>query len=108
MSSPDAGAIRTGQPAALPFKTIQLLETTEGREADLIAPLDLGGSLAVVSDQNTYEAMGRRVAKALAKQRSVIDIVLPPGLHCDEETIAEVGRLTRRGRRDRRRLRRAR
>jgi glycerol-1-phosphate dehydrogenase [NAD(P)+] len=84
----------TGRPAALPFKTILLAETTQGREADLVAPLALGERLAVVSDEQTYEAMGRRVGAALARRASVAEIVLPVGQHCDEATIAEVGRLT--------------
>jgi glycerol-1-phosphate dehydrogenase [NAD(P)+] len=84
----------TGRRAALPFKTILLAETTQGQEADLVAPLALGERLAVVSDEHTYEAMGRRVGAALARRGSVAEIVLPLGQHCDEATIAEVGRLT--------------
>jgi glycerol-1-phosphate dehydrogenase [NAD(P)+] len=85
----------TGQAAALPFDAIRLLETTEGGEADLVAPLELGRRLAVVSDVNTVEVMGRRVARALAGIASVDEIVLPDGLECDEATIADVRQRTR-------------
>jgi glycerol-1-phosphate dehydrogenase [NAD(P)+] len=53
---------KTGATAALPFQTIELLETTEGREADLIVPLTLGSRIAIVSDVNTVDVMGRGVA----------------------------------------------
>jgi glycerol-1-phosphate dehydrogenase [NAD(P)+] len=85
----------TGRPAKLPFETILLAETTEGQEADLVAPLRLGKSLAVVSDVNTREAMGRRVAEALKSRWTVREVVLPDGIECDEATIAEVGEKTR-------------
>src|SRR5437868_14080069 len=55
----------TGKPARVPFEVIHLDETLEGQEADLIRPLNLGSRLAVVSDANTIEAMGPRVAKGL-------------------------------------------
>ncbi len=85
----------TGETARLPFRSIRLDETTEGREADLIAPLDLGRRLAVVSDVNTVEVMGRRVAKALRSLASVDEIVLPDGLSCTEATIADIAQKTR-------------
>lgn len=85
----------TGRTASLPFAAIELAETTEGREADLVAPLGLGKRIAVVSDVNTIEVMGRRVAKALRKLGTVEEIVLPDGLECDEATIAMVGERTR-------------
>jgi glycerol-1-phosphate dehydrogenase [NAD(P)+] len=85
----------TGKAASLPFESIDLSETTEGREADLVAPLALGKRLAVVSDVNTVEVMGRRVAKALRAVAAVDEVVLPDGLDCDEATIAMVGERTR-------------
>jgi glycerol-1-phosphate dehydrogenase [NAD(P)+] len=85
----------TGKPASLPFEAIELAETTQGREAELLAPLKLGKRLAVVSDVNTVEVMGRRVARALAADATVDEIVLPDGIECDEDTIARVGELTR-------------
>ena len=85
----------TGEAAKLPFDAIELAETTEGREAALVAPLRLGRRLAVVSDVNTVEVMGRRVAKALREIATVDEVVLPDGLECDEATIAMVAEKTR-------------
>lgn len=85
----------TGQPARAPFDTILLTESTEGQEAELVAPLGLGGRLAVVSDENTLEAMGRRVARALRGSAMVDEIVLDSGISCDETTIAMVRERTR-------------
>jgi glycerol-1-phosphate dehydrogenase [NAD(P)+] len=85
----------TGKPAQVAFKTILLAETLEGGAADVAAPLKLGKRLAVVSDANTVEAMGRRVAKELTGLATVDEIVLPGNMECDEATIALVRERTR-------------
>ena len=86
----------TGQAAKVPFETICIAETLDGREAELVAPLKLGKRLAVVSDSNTVDAMGRRVAKALGRNAVIDEVVLPAAhLHCDEAMIAHVQELTR-------------
>ena len=85
----------TGQSAEVPFETIELAETLDGGEADMLAPLNLGRRMAVVSDINTHEAMGRRVAKSLKALGTVDEIVLPGNTHCDEPTIAMVQEKTR-------------
>jgi glycerol-1-phosphate dehydrogenase [NAD(P)+] len=85
----------TGKPAKVPFKTIMLAETLDGGAADVAAPLKLGKRLAVVSDVNTLEAMGRRVAKELKGLGMVEEIVMPGNMECDEPTIALVQEKTR-------------
>ena len=86
----------SGRTISLPFDAIRLEPSLEGAEADLVAPLELGARLAVVSDTNTVEAMGRRVAKALRGIASVDEIVLPDGIACTEATIADIeGKLSR-------------
>jgi glycerol-1-phosphate dehydrogenase [NAD(P)+] len=85
----------TGAPARLPFETIHLAESLEGQEAELVEPLGLGRRLAVVSDANTVEAMGRRVAKALREIASIEEVVLPADLPCDEDAVALVQDRTR-------------
>jgi glycerol-1-phosphate dehydrogenase [NAD(P)+] len=85
----------TGRPASLPFDAIDLSESTEGREAELVAPLRLGSRVAVVSDVNTVEVLGRRVARALRSIATVDEVVLPEGLECDEATIADIRERTR-------------
>jgi glycerol-1-phosphate dehydrogenase [NAD(P)+] len=85
----------TGQKATVPFETIRIEEDLDGGEADMLAPLKLGRRLAVVSDSNTVEAMGRRVAKHLKGLAVIDEIVLPGNLECDEPTIAMVQEKTR-------------
>ncbi|MBI3673657.1 MAG: iron-containing alcohol dehydrogenase, partial [Rhizobiales bacterium] len=85
----------TGAAAKVPFEAIRIEETLDGGEADMLAPLKLGKRLAVVSDANTHEAMGRRVAKHLKGLAAVEEIVLPGDLECDEPTIAMVRERTR-------------
>jgi glycerol-1-phosphate dehydrogenase [NAD(P)+] len=85
----------TGETAKVPFETIRLEESLDGGEADVLAPLRLGRRLAVVSDVNTVEAMGRRVARSLKALGTVDELVLPGNTHCDEPTIAMVQERTR-------------
>jgi glycerol-1-phosphate dehydrogenase [NAD(P)+] len=85
----------TGQGASVPFETIRIENDLDGGEADMIAPLKLGKRLAVVSDVNTHEAMGKRVAKHIKGLGMIEEIVLPGNLECDEPTIAMVQERTR-------------
>ena len=85
----------TGSACVVPFETIRLEETLDGGAADLVAPLKIGRKLAVVSDTNTVEAMGRRVAKELKGWTDVEEIVFPGDTHCDEPTIARMMEKTR-------------
>jgi glycerol-1-phosphate dehydrogenase [NAD(P)+] len=78
----------TGKRCEVPFETIRIEETLDGGAADLVAPLKIGRKLAVISDVNTHEAMGRRVAKELKGWTDVEEIVFPGDTHCDEPTIA--------------------
>ncbi len=86
----------SGKPVTVPFETIRIEEDLDGGEADILAPLKLGKRLTVVSDVNTHEAMGRRVAKHLKGLGGTIDeLVLPGNIHCDEATVAMVQDKTR-------------
>lgn len=85
----------TGKRASVPFETILLEESLDGGEADVLAPLKLGRRLAVVSDTNTVEAMGRRVGKHLKALGAIEEIVLPANIECDEAAIAMVQEKTR-------------
>ncbi len=68
---------------AVPIRSIVIEPSLEGREADLVAGVGLTGRLAVVSDENTYEAMGRRVERALAD----VDGIVLDRPHADMETV---------------------
>lgn len=85
----------TNKAATVPFEMIRIEESLDGGEADMIAPLKLGRRIAVVSDVNTNEAMGRRVAKHLKALGTIDELVLPGNIHCDEPTIAMVQEKTR-------------
>jgi glycerol-1-phosphate dehydrogenase [NAD(P)+] len=85
----------TGKAAALPFDTIRIAEDLDGAEAELVAPLKLGHRLAVVSDENTVEAMGRRVAKSLRAIATVDEVVLPGEFDADEAIVARIQAETR-------------
>ncbi len=85
----------TNKAATVPFEMIRIEDSLDGGEADMIAPLKLGRRIAVVSDVNTNEAMGRRVAKHLKPLGTIDELVLPGNTHCDEPTIALVQEKTR-------------
>ena len=66
----------TGRPVRTGTRAIVIERSLDGGEADLIAPLALGRRLAVVSDRNTFDALGRRVARALAGIAAIESVVL--------------------------------
>lgn len=66
----------TGRPLAIATRSIVIERSLDGAEAELIRPLGLGGRLAVISDRNTFDALGRRVERALAGVGSIVGIVL--------------------------------
>ncbi|WP_395685480.1 iron-containing alcohol dehydrogenase [Aestuariivirga sp.] len=85
----------TGEAASVPFEAIRIEEDLDGGEADVLAPLKLGQRLAVVSDTNTHEAMGRRVAKHLSRLAAIDELVLPGDTHCNEPAVASLRERTR-------------
>lgn len=66
----------TGRLATVPYESIVFEPSLEGREAELVQSMRLGSSFAVVCDEATYEAMGRRVANAIAGLGPVKTLVL--------------------------------
>ncbi|MEM6695803.1 MAG: iron-containing alcohol dehydrogenase [Pseudomonadota bacterium] len=68
------------------YESIVFEESLDGAEADLVAPLKLGDTLAVVADAATYDALGGRVAKRLKPLGSVDTVVLDHP-HADLETV---------------------
>ena len=85
----------TGKIADIDFETIRIEEDLDGGEADFIHPLKMGETIAVVSDVNTVDAMGSRVAKSLRSIANVQEIVLEAEIECDDPTIERVRELTR-------------
>jgi glycerol-1-phosphate dehydrogenase [NAD(P)+] len=80
----------TGARVKVPYDSIVIEDSLEGREAELVASLKLGHRPALVADQATYDAMGARVAKALRELDPIETIVLDRP-HAD---MAEVRSLT--------------
>ena len=66
----------TGRTAEVPYERIVIADSLEGREADLVGSLKLGSRLAVVADQATFDALGARVAKAVATLGPVDTVIL--------------------------------
>ena len=66
----------TGRPVRVGTRAIVIERSLDGGEPELIAPLALGERLAVISDRNTYDALGDRVARALARISRIDEVVL--------------------------------
>ncbi|MER8377021.1 sn-glycerol-1-phosphate dehydrogenase [Mesorhizobium sp. M1338] len=79
----------SGKRAVAPYESIVIAESLEGREAELVADLALGGSHTVVADHATWEAMGARVAGALEKLGPVKTILLDHP-HADMANVAQL------------------
>jgi glycerol-1-phosphate dehydrogenase [NAD(P)+] len=77
----------TRQTVRVPYEAIAIDETLAGREAQLVAALGLGRTLAIVSDRTTHEVMGKRIAAALAPIATCEAVVLDLP-HADERTVA--------------------
>jgi glycerol-1-phosphate dehydrogenase [NAD(P)+] len=84
----------SGRLVRLPVRRIAIEPSLDGAEADLIAPLALGARLALVSDPNTWEALGRRVAQALASIATVESVVVEQP-QADLSTVQELADSTR-------------
>lgn len=79
----------TGKAVTTPYRSIVIEDSLEGRERELVRSLDLGERLAVVADEATFEAMGRRVAQSLRGLGSIGTVVLDHP-HADEAQLAEL------------------
>jgi glycerol-1-phosphate dehydrogenase [NAD(P)+] len=86
---PDPG---TGRPLPVPIRSIVMENTLAGREAELVSSLDMGRTLAVVSDPETEAALGARVKRALAAGVRLLPVLLPSRPHPDQATAADIRR----------------
>lgn len=80
----------TGELLRAESRAVVIEDTLEGREAELLTGLGLGKRLAVISDANTFAALGERVERAIAGTFSVQRIVLNGTFDADIETIARL------------------
>lgn len=76
-----------GELLGVPIQRIVIEESLAGHEADLVRDTDLTGTLAVVSDPRTREAMGDRIARAVASVGTVMPVRLGDRPHADGETV---------------------
>ncbi len=77
-----------------PIGNIAIEDSLAGREADLVAGLELGDRLAVVSDPTTRAVLGRRVEQALGRIAKIQSVVLPEHPEPDLETVDRLRRAT--------------
>lgn len=77
----------TGVALSVPVKSVVIEKSLRGNERELVQALELPSPYAVITDQNTHNALGRRVEEALG---SVIPVRLAGRPHPDEQTAAKV------------------
>ena len=77
----------TGKTATVPYESIVIADSLEGREAELVAGLGLGKAFTVVADHATWGAMGERIARALETLGPVKSILLDHP-HADMANVA--------------------
>ncbi len=78
-----------GKTVAVPYDSVVIDTDLDGREADLVQALALGDSFTVVADAATWDAMGSRVAKALAPLGPVNTLILDHP-HADMAAVADL------------------
>ncbi|HUF86343.1 MAG TPA: sn-glycerol-1-phosphate dehydrogenase [Thermohalobaculum sp.] len=83
-----------GPPLSVPVRSVVIEPSLAGHEADLVRALDLGATLAVVSDPRTHAVLGERVVRALGSIASVIHVALPDAPHPDAPTAARIRQAT--------------
>ena len=80
----------TGEVFAAAARSVVIEDSLAGSEADLVAALGIGRRLAVVSDVDTFAALGERVERALASRFTVQRVTLGREPHADVETLAKL------------------
>jgi glycerol-1-phosphate dehydrogenase [NAD(P)+] len=81
-----------GLPVGVPVRTVAIERNLQGLEAELVASLDMGRRLAVVSDATTRAVLGERVERALEALGAVLPVVLAGQPHADADTAANLRR----------------
>ncbi len=81
---------KSGRPLQVSTCRILIEPNLRGREADGLQDLDLGSRLAVVCDKATAEALGDRVAEALASIAQISKLCYASPPHADDETARQL------------------
>lgn len=82
----------TGRRVGVGTRSLVIEPSLAGSEAELVAGLGFGRRLVVVSDPDTYAAMGQRIERALAGRCSVESLVLEANPQPDAATVERVRR----------------
>ena len=81
-----------GSPIGIPVRSIHIEKSLRGMEADIVRPLGLGRTLAVVSDPATHAVLGSRIETALASIGAIIPLRLGANPHADAHTVVTLRR----------------
>ncbi len=80
----------SGKTLSVPTRAVEIHDTLDGMEADLVSALGFEGSLAVVSDPNTHRVLGGRVERALGSRFDVKPVRFDHSPHADMETVEQL------------------
>lgn len=86
---------RTGEPVSIDIGSIIIKETLDGMEGELVAALHSNEKLAVVSDNYTHEALGRRINTALRSQGLTTEEIVWPKPNSTIEGVEDLRHRTR-------------
>ena len=78
-----------GRPLQSTIRSLVMAPSLEGREAELVAGLGLGASIAVVADENTQDVLGHRVARALGGVPSSVVLDHPKANEATADALEE-------------------
>ncbi len=77
-----------------PVERIEIAESLDGAESDLVRAAGIQGRIALVSDPDSWDALGSRVCKALlADGLDLRETILPRGLHASLRAASELASL---------------
>ena len=79
----------SGKTVSVPYESIVFQESLDGAEEALIADLKLGEKIAIVADEDTYDALGQRVAAAL-RNIGIDKTIILKKPHADMQTAASL------------------
>lgn len=81
---------QTGATLGVSVQSVVIEDRLDGQEAELVSKLEFGRNLAMVCDLDTFEAMGKRVEKALSSRFKIQRVTLGRHPHPDEETLQKL------------------
>ena len=81
---------QSGQPVKVGVANVHIAPSLAGIEGDLIAAIDLGAKITLVSDPRTHEVMGARVESALAKMGRLHQMLFVEEPHADDEAVGRI------------------